>query len=208
MNRESKCQHSTRALLVPPRLVNTSSDESAQGLGSARVAALGVDPPATYNGGRVAVRRPGPRQNNIQRDSRGAGAPLFSKGSGPKPVFQRFRCQTRVAIATSRPQLAKQIRTGPNKGKTELSTFPFWCVSWIKFLGLLNAYKKSFPSAGRPVFGHTHAGIPRIRRPMCFRQKDLRVTGPPAKPGGNCCPARYSSRSCHDPATWRPREAR
>ena len=106
----------------------------------------GAPPPATCNGGpdgSMAPRAPAKQYSKIVW---AACAPLFPKGSGPKPVFERFRCQPRGLIATSRPQLAKQLPTRRNKGKMELTTFRFWCVSWINCWGLLNAYRKSFPS--------------------------------------------------------------
>ena len=53
-------------------------------------AGLGVDPPATYNGGRVAVQTPGPRQNNIQKDSGGPAPPYFQKDRAQNLFFDDF----------------------------------------------------------------------------------------------------------------------
>ena len=62
------------------------------------------------------------------------------------------------------------------KGKWSYQLFLFGASRGSKFWASSMPIRRVSPSTGRPVYGHTHAEAPRIRRPMCLIQKGLLVT--------------------------------
>ena len=136
----------------------------------------GATPPATCNGGRVAVWRPGPRQNNIQRFSGGHAPPYFQKEPAHNLFLNDFDVIPGVCAQPRGPNWPNKFPQDPKRGKWSYQLFGFGASRASNFWGSTKPIRRVSPSTGRLVYRHRHAETPRIRRPMCLIQKVLLVT--------------------------------